>query len=98
MNTRQKDEMKTSDILSQEEQKERKQQLIFYNICLIAGSIIILFSLIYLLQNVGNNSVYWIGFVGICCAIPFYVIYGLGMKSINNKTSSDPKRHSRPSD
>ncbi len=98
MNTRQKDEMKTSNYLSQEEKKERRQQLIFYNICLIAGSILILFSLIYLLQNLGNNSVYWIGFVGICCAIPFYIIYGLGMKSIKNKTSSDPKKRNHKSD
>ena len=80
--------------LIQWEHKESKQQLIFYNICLIAGSIIILFSLIYLFQNIGNNSVYWIGFLGVFSSIPFFVIYSLGIKSINEKkrTSSSPKK------
>ncbi len=80
--------------LKQLENKEIKQQLIFYNICLIAGSIIILFSLIYLFQNLGNNSVYWIGFLGLLSSIPFFVIYSLGIKSINekNSTSSSPKK------
>ncbi|MBN2029421.1 hypothetical protein JW824_04185 [bacterium] len=91
MNTHQKDKMKSSDYLSEEEQQESKQQLFFYNICLIAGSVLILFSLIYLLQHLGNNSVYWIGFLGLFCAIPFFIIYGIGMKSIKNKTNSNPK-------
>ena len=98
MKSHQKDEMKRGDYISEEEQQESKQQLFFYNICLIAGSVLILFSLIYLLQHLGNNSVYWIGFLGLCCAIPFFIIYGIGMKSIKNKTSSDLKQRKRKSD
>jgi hypothetical protein len=67
------------------EKRERKQRLFFYNICLSAGGLIILFTFLYLLENLEDTSIYWIGIPGVLLSIPFFIVYTLGLKSINEK-------------
>jgi len=80
-----KDEEKYVEYFLSWREKESKQRTIFYNACLIAGGIIILSTFIYLIQNLEDSSIYWIGIPGVLISIPFFIVYSLGMKMVNEK-------------
>jgi hypothetical protein len=62
-----------------------RQQAIFYNICLVVGGIIVLFTSLYIIQNVDQPHIYLKGLPGFILSIPFFLIYYFGLKAINEK-------------
>ena len=79
------DEKQYIDKMEAWEKREQKKRLFFYNICLISGALIILFTFLYLLQNLEDTSIYWVGIPGVLLSIPFFVVYAIGLKSISEK-------------
>jgi hypothetical protein len=65
--------------------QERKRRLIFYNSCLIAGMLILLFAFLYILQNPDHRAIYQVGIPGILIAVPLLIVYTLGLKSTDEK-------------
>jgi hypothetical protein len=62
-----------------------RQQAIFYNICLVVGGVIVLFTSLYIIQNVDQPHIYLKGLPGFILSIPFFLVYYFGLKAINEK-------------
>ena len=71
--------------LTQWDARTSKQQVIFFNICMIVGGIVVLFTSLYIIQNMDKENVYLKGLPGFALAIPFFLIYYFGMKNIDEK-------------
>jgi amino acid permease len=66
-------------------ERTSKQQVFFYNICMIVGAVIVLFTCLYIIQNVDQENIYLKGLPGFILSIPFFLIYYFGLKAIDEK-------------
>lgn len=71
--------------LTRWDSRTSKQQVIFYNICMIVGGIIVLFTSLYIIQNMDKPNIYIKGLPGFALSIPFFLIYYFGLKNIDEK-------------
>ena len=58
---------------------------LFLTCCLIAGGIALLTTVIYLLQNLTDDSFINVGIPGFITAICLFLIYGLGMRTVEKQ-------------
>ncbi len=66
-------------------EKTSRQQVFFYNICMIVGAVIVLFTCLYIIQNVDQENIYLKGLPGFFLSIPFFLIYYFGLQTIDEK-------------
>jgi hypothetical protein len=66
-------------------ERTSKHQAFFYNICGIVGGVIILYTCLRIIQNVGQENIYLKGLPGFIFAVPFFIIYYFGLKTIDEK-------------
>jgi uncharacterized membrane protein len=66
-------------------ERASKQQVFFYNICMVVGAVIVLFTCLYIIQNVDEKNIYLKGLPGFIVSIPFFLIYYFGLKAIDEK-------------
>jgi len=58
---------------------------LFLTCCLIAGGVALLTTVLYLLQNLTDESFVNVGIPGFIAAICLFLIYGLGMRTVDKR-------------